>query len=82
MKVTTETGSVYSIEHNLCTKVDKNGLRVDQFKVWIMKPVPDYVTTWEEIRELPEGEPVVGQRLYLSGREGWWISTRIVKVER
>ena len=81
IKVTTETGSVYNIdEYGFCRKMNGAGELVDTFKPWIMKPIPDHVETLGEIYELPEGEPVIGQRLYLCGRESWWISTRVVSI--
>jgi len=65
----------------MCTKNNSQGERVDFFKAFAIKPVPDEVTTLAEIYELPTGNPVVGQRVYISGSSIWWISTRVVSVE-
>jgi len=83
VKITTETGSVYNIdEHGICVKTDKDGNRIDAFKPYVVIPVPDDVKNLKEVFSLPQGEPVVGQRLYISGLDNWWLTTRVVKVER
>lgn len=81
MKITTETGSVYDIEDGFCTKYNAEGQRVDAFKVWAIKSVPEVPITWEELHDLPVTSPVVGQHLYVSGKDLWWLSTTIVSVE-
>jgi hypothetical protein len=83
MRVKTVTGSVYDISFSgVCIKYDLYGRRVDAFKPFIMKPVPDHVVNLEEIHSLPQGDPVVGQRLYLSGLKSWWVTTEVVSVRR
>jgi hypothetical protein len=82
MKITTETGSIYNIDdHGICVKTDKDGNRIDSFKPLVMIPVPSTVKTFEEIFSLPHGNPVVDQRLYISGIQVWWLTTRVVEVE-
>jgi len=82
MKITTETGSVYDLsDSGICTKTDAEGRRVDAFKPFVVKPVPDHVTTLKEVYELPDDYPVVGQRMYISGLNTWWLTTRVVLVE-
>jgi hypothetical protein len=81
MKITTTTGSVYHIEDGLCNKFSKDGERVDTFKVWTMKPVPNDVVVMSQLYDLPTGEPEIGKRLYLSSRSGWWLSTQVVSIE-
>lgn len=84
MKITTESGSVYEIKDGLCNKYDSTGERIDAFKVWYMKVVPDWVTTAKEIYDLPDDtrrEPEIGKRLYLGGKDTWWISTKVVSIE-
>jgi len=81
MVVTTETGSVYDIdEYGICVKKDKDGILVDAFKPYHMAPVPEGITTLGDIYNLPQGEPVIGQRFYISGKDGWWLATRVVSV--
>lgn len=82
MIITTETGSVYNIDdHGICVKTDKDGNRIDAFKPFTMIPVPDGIETLKDVFELPHGDPVIGQRLYLSGLNVWWLTTTVVSVE-
>lgn len=82
MKVTTEAGSVYDIDsHGICIKTNAEGRRVGSFKPFIVKPVPVSVRSWWEIHELPDGDPVVGQCMYISGLNTWWLTTPVVSVE-
>ena len=82
MKITTESGSVYSIDdHGFCVKTDKHGNRIDAFKAFVIIPVPESVKTVKEVFTFPEGKPVVGQRLYISGLDVWWLTTLVVSVE-
>jgi DNA repair photolyase len=81
MKITTETGSCYVIERGICKKLDSAGRTVDVFKVYMTKAVSDEVNSIEEIYELERSEPEVGKRLYISGKEAWWISTKVVRIE-
>lgn len=82
MKITTESGSVYDIDdYGMCVKTDKHGRRVDMFKPLVVIPVPDEVKIVKEIYTLPQGEPVVGKRLYISGLNTWWLTTPVVSVE-
>lgn len=84
MKVTTESGAVYRIsEHRICYKTDHHGYHWSPFKIWTMKPIdPDNLpSTWEEVHALPSGDPVIGMRLYVAGKDEWWFSTRVVSIE-
>jgi hypothetical protein len=82
MKITTETGSVYDIDkYGMCIKTDKNGERIDMFKLLVTIPVPHHVKLVKEIYTLPQGEPIIGQRLYLSGLNTWWLTTPVVSVD-
>lgn len=80
--ITTETGSTYNISSTgICLKKNKDGNPIDAFKIFCMKPVPENVKFVSEIFELDDGNPVIGQRLYLSGLNQWWISTPVVSVD-
>ena len=84
MKITTESGAVYLIERGVCYKTSHEGYEQAPFKVWVMKPLPEdieSINTWDDIRDLPEGAPVVDRRLYIAGRDIWWISTPVVRIE-
>jgi hypothetical protein len=81
MRITTESGSVYEItDHGVCKKTNREGRAVDAFKLLIMKPVPPGLTSWEELHELPQGDPLVGDRLFLSGLDNWWLTTPVQAV--
>jgi hypothetical protein len=54
---------------------------MDAFKAFVIIPVPESVKTVKEVFTLPEGEPVVGKRLYISGLNVWWLTTLVVSVE-
>ena len=83
LRVITETGSTYTFnERGICTKHDASGVGVDAFKLYVAKAVPDSVSSMEEIYALPESEPEVGKRLYVGGKDGWWLSTLVVSVEK
>jgi hypothetical protein len=82
MKITTESGSVYEIDsRGVCVKKDSEGKKVDAFKVFSLKPVPDNLTEWAELLEIPNSRPSVGKRMYISGLNTYWISTAVVRVE-
>lgn len=88
MKVTTESGASYTLVNGICTKVDHEGYDCGAFKVWTMKAIDTQLVdgksmeeVWEVIYNTPIGEPEVGKRLFLSGRDEWWISTPVVSIE-
>lgn len=81
MRITTESGSVYSIEHDIVRKHNSYGRLVDAFKLWEMKSVPDVPITWEKLWELPHTDPVVGQHAFIAGRDSWWLTTKVVTIE-
>jgi hypothetical protein len=80
--ITTETGSRYIIENNICKKTDSAGRVLDVFKVWSAKSVPDEVTTRSEIYDLPDSDPEIGKRMFIFGKDVSWISTKIVSVSK
>lgn len=83
MKIHTESGSTYELIDNLCRKHNAEGTVIDTFKVYFMKAVPTSgISTMEEVFDLPTSEPEVGKRLYLGGRDSWWLSTEVVRIEK
>lgn len=81
MKVYTESGAIYDIDSgNVCRKY-RDGKLVDSFKAFFIRPVPDSVTEFKEIFELPEDELKPGDRLYISGKDAYWLSTKIDRIE-
>lgn len=82
MVIVTESGSQYRIIDGVCKKYDPEGVMVDVFKVWSMKVIDRSDISWEDLHEAPEGEPVIGKSLYLSGKETWWITTPVKSVSQ
>jgi hypothetical protein len=82
MKITTESGSVYQInERGIMTKYNANGHGVDSWKLYQMKAVSDDVKDMKEVWDMPESEPEIGKLLYVGGKDGWWLSTPVVRIE-
>ena len=81
MKITTETGSVYDIEEGGICRKYADGKFVDSFKALFVRSVPETVTDLKDIFELPEEDLKLGDRLYISGLNNWWISTPMVRIE-
>ena len=82
MKVTTESGSVYQInQHGIMTKYNADGRGIDAWKILQMKAVPTDVKDMKEVWDLPHGEPEIGKLLYVGGKDGWWLSTPVVRIE-
>lgn len=87
MLIATETGSTYDINPDslVCHKRNKAGQHVDTFKAFAIKTVPEHVTSFAQLHEIPnlnirEEFPKVGDRLYVSGINIWWLSTPIVSI--
>ena len=82
MRITTESGSVYEIDEdsNICTKYNANGTRVDSFRVYFMEAVSEDIKSIDQISYLSKGEPQVGKRMYISGKDSYWISTKVVSI--
>jgi hypothetical protein len=83
MKIHTASGSAYELENGICRKRNSEGTVIDTFKVYFTKAVPmSGISTMEEVYDLPNGEPEVGKRLYLGGRDSWWLSTEVMRIEK
>lgn len=85
LRATTETGSVYEIDVENQFWRKNNG---PSERIWTMKSIPELTqpTTLGELMKrletVPDVEvPVVGERLYISGKDEWAFSTVIVSVE-
>lgn len=79
MVIVTESGAQYRIIDGVCKKYDNTGAMVDVFKVWEMKAVEPWMKSWEDLYESKD-EVEVGKSMYISGRDGWWISTPVVSI--
>lgn len=84
MKITTASGATYTINaNNLCVKHSaRENITYPAFKAFMVKSVPaDFAGTISDIYLLPEKAPTVGDLLFVSGRDEWWLSTPMTKVE-
>jgi hypothetical protein len=83
LRILTKSGSCYEIdERGIVKKYNSEGVGVDAFKVYVMKAVPVDVENMGEVWDLPESEPEVGKLLYVGGKDGWWLSTEVVRIEK
>ena len=81
-RITTESGAVYTIVDGFCRKTNRHGEMFAPFKVWTVKAVEDDVDTWVKLLSSPNTVPEVGKRLYVSGKDVWWLSSRVVYVDK
>lgn len=82
MRILTKSGSVYEIDDSgILKKYDSSGRGIDAWKIYQMKAVPLDVVDIKEIWDMPSSEPEVGKRLYVGGKDGWWLSTPVVRIE-
>lgn len=82
MKVHTKSGSTYHIdERGICRKYNAQGELIDSFKAMTIKSVPSDRTSWQEVLALPDSKPKVGESMYISGLNSWWLSTKVIEVE-
>lgn len=80
-KIVTSTGSAYEIsEHGICRKKNAAGRVVSAFKVFLLAKIPADVTSVEDVWKLEPSEPEVGSRMFVSGKDAWWISTEVVAI--
>jgi hypothetical protein len=82
MKITTKTGAVYNIHEGICVKTSSNGDVGLPFKVWQMTSFGDDVLTYREVFALPPAMSAeVGKRMYIAGKDEWWVSTTVTEIE-
>ena len=82
MKIYTESGSRYEIdERGIMTKYNAEGRSVDSWKVYQTKAVPVDFKDMKEVWDMPPSEPEVGKLFYVGGKDGWWLSTPVVRIE-
>jgi hypothetical protein len=79
MVITTQSGAKYRIVDGLCKKYDSDGIIVDVFKVWDMRAVEPGLESWEDLAEC-NSEIQIGKRMYISGKDNWWITTPVVSI--
>jgi len=80
--ITTESGAIYAIRRGRCTKTSSRGARYNSFSVVEIKSVPPtFSGTVLDIHNLPAKEPTIGDLMFVSGRDEWWLSTPIRSIE-
>lgn len=85
-KALTESGTLYDLDLRsgwVHIKPSGDG-HVTMFRIWDFKNIPNDLLKldWEIVRALPVSEvPVVGQRMYVAGKDDWRLSTPVVSIE-
>jgi hypothetical protein len=85
MKMTMESGSVYTYEHGIVVIDPVEGMRY-AIKAWTFfafepSGLEGIESLTDFLDKVEKKDPAVGLRLYVSGKDDWRISTRIVKLE-
>lgn len=80
-KVTTKSGNVYDVDlDNGFAHFNSSSIRI-----WNFKSIPTEALatlTWLSLSELPDSDiPVVGERMYISGKDEWQISSVVASFE-
>lgn len=81
MRIVTESGATYSIENGVCYKTGHDGEKHSPFKVWVTKAIDPNAKTWDEVYDAPLGPPEIGKRMYVAGKDDFWLSTVVVSIE-
>jgi hypothetical protein len=77
MKITTESGAEYTVRGGIWQK--NNGYAQ---KVWEMHCIHNEdLIRWFERESYEKLEVQVGKKLYITGKDEWWLSTPIVSIE-
>ena len=85
IKITTDSGSYYIIDDGYFNKNKTEWHSIHQLFFFNFEDL-GIVRNWQEFWTYSENmpktyEPEVGKHMYISGRDVWWISTKIVSVE-
>jgi len=85
IKMTMESGSVYEYEHGIVVINPVEGIRY-AIKAWTLFAFePSGLDGIESLTDfldrVEKKDPAVGLRLYVSGKDDWRISTKIIKLE-
>jgi hypothetical protein len=85
IKMTMESGSVYTYEHGIVVINPVDGSRY-AIKAWDLFAFdPEEIHNWENlskfITEVERKDIAVGRRVFVSGKDDWRISTKIIKLE-
>jgi hypothetical protein len=85
MKMTMESGSVYTYEHGIVVIDPVEGMRyaIKAWNFFAFEPsgLEGIESLTDFLDKVEKKDPAVGLRLYVSGKDDWRISTKIVKLE-
>ena len=86
MKMTMESGSVYTYEHGIVVIDPVEGGPKYAIKAWTFfafesEELEGMEKLMDFLDKVERKDPAVGLRLYVSGKDDWRISTKIVKLE-
>lgn len=86
MKIKTSSGSEYLIENGMFIKNNHQWNSIWDMYFFDLKDLDVSIKSWETYFEyaktMPKTyEPEVGKHMYISGKDVWWISTKIISVE-
>jgi intergrase/recombinase len=86
LKMTMESGSVYEYRHGIIVITPSDGLPKYSIKAWTFfafdsEELGGVENLMDFLDKVEKKDPAVGLRLYVSGKEEWRISTKIIKLE-
>lgn len=65
-----------------CLKTSNTGAKYDSFAIRTVSGLPaDFGGTLLDVFQMESKEPAVGERLFISGKDEWWISTPIISID-
>jgi hypothetical protein len=87
IKMTMESGSVYTYEHGIVVINPSDGLPKYAIKAWqFFAFEPEEVEKWDGLLVFMDTaerkEPALGRRVLVYGKDDWRISTKIIKIEK
>jgi hypothetical protein len=85
IKMTMESGSVYTYEHGIVVVDHYEGSRF-AIRAWdFFAFEPEELENWNDlskfVSEVERKKPDVGRRVFVSGKDEWRISTKIKEIE-
>ena len=78
MIITTRSGAVYTVRGSIWQKNDGFAQKV----LWMHCVHPEDFGLWVDNLPYTHFEVQVGMKLYIGGKDEWWISTPIVSIEK
>ena len=86
LKMTMESGSVYTYEHGIVVidpvEAPKYAIKAWDFFAFESEELRGVENLVDLLDKVERKDPAVGLRLYVSGKDDWRISTKIIKIEK